>query len=212
MEPLEVKAASEAVIRRLGGGVCDWLPWLERSGPRDSASAADRALVLHAMLQLHFGAPTAMIAAWINRSGLTHALSKRERQILSGGGGAIPERDSADLYWYMEALWALVWAGQLVKDLPIDHPVGEELVSLLPNLQLDQDGAAFRHSFRLRSRAELYSMLDLYYRAHWYARDGQLGGYATGAFNPDIIMERRKALEWLNDDEVEDWDDTQTST
>jgi Domain of unknown function (DUF4272) len=86
------------------------------------------------------------------------------------------------------------------------------LASLLPNLQRDEDGIGFRDSFELRPAVELCSMLDLYYRAHWYARDGQLRAYATGAFNLDVILERRKALEWLNDNETEDWDATEAST
>jgi len=50
-------------------------------------------------------------------------------------------------------------------------------------------------------------MLDLYYRAHWYAREGSLKGFSTGVFNLDIIVERRKALEWISDSKIEDWDD-----
>jgi hypothetical protein len=49
-------------------------------------------------------------------------------------------------------------------------------------------------------------------RAHWYARDGQLNGYATGIFSLDVIMERRKALEWISDRTIEDWDDSPEST
>lgn len=55
-------------------------------------------------------------------------------------------------------------------------------------------------------------MLDLYFRAHWYARDGQLNGYPTAPFDLDIIMERRKTLEWLVDRSIEDWDDTPQDT
>jgi hypothetical protein len=55
-------------------------------------------------------------------------------------------------------------------------------------------------------------MLDLYYRAHWYVVDGHLHRYDTGDFDLDIIMERRKALEWIGDPTVEDWDYTDAST
>jgi hypothetical protein len=55
-------------------------------------------------------------------------------------------------------------------------------------------------------------MLDLYYRAHWYARDGLLNGYATEPFNLDVIMERRRALEWISDRNLADWEDAPEDT
>ena len=70
----------------------------------------------------------------------------------------------------------------------------------------------FRSAFRLRPDESLLPMLDLYYRSHWYARDGRLNGYATEPFNLDVIMERRKALEWASDSTIEDWDDTPEDT
>jgi hypothetical protein len=54
-------------------------------------------------------------------------------------------------------------------------------------------------------------MLDLYFRLHWWTRDGQLNGYETGDVRLDIIMERRKALEWVLDDSC-DWDNVELST
>jgi hypothetical protein len=100
----------------------------------------------------------------------------------------------------------------MIPELPVSEPVGDILASLLPDLQINEGPAKFLREFRLRPVPELYSMLDLYYRAHWYAVDGHLHGYDTGDFNLDIIMERRKALEWISDPTVEDWDDTEQST
>jgi hypothetical protein len=39
-----------------------------------------------------------------------------------------------------------------------------------------------------------------------------LNGYSTGVFDLDIIMERRKALEWIADRTIEDWDEAPEST
>jgi hypothetical protein len=91
-------------------------------------------------------------------------------------------------------------------------PFGENLASLVPNIKQNEDGHKFHATFALRPFPELFQMLDLYFRAHWYARDGQLNGYATGVFDPDIIMERRKALEWIADRNLEDWDEAPDST
>ncbi len=210
MEPVEVKAESERIILVLGGRICDWLPYLDRTEPRASSEVADRALVLHAMLQIYFGAPVDVIASWIRANQLDSSLSRHERSLLTKESFTGQER--VDLYWYIEALWALVWAGQLTEDLSINQPVGGDLASLLPDLQVNEDGSSFRRRFLLRPFDEIYSMLDLHYRAHWYARDGQLNNYSTEPFNLDVIMERRRALEWISDHKLADWEDTPDST
>ncbi len=210
--PHDVKAESERIIRTLGGEVLDALPWLDRTQPRESGQVADRALVMNALLQIYFGAPINVIDGWITSNGLRGSLSRRESQILRRSNAQLSEQDKVDLYWYVESLWTLVWAGQLIPDVPIPQPVGDHLASLLPNLQVGETGERFRARFSLRPFDQIYPMLDLYYRAHWYARDGQLGGYDTGVFNLDVIVERRKALEWICDRQVMDWDDAPADT
>jgi hypothetical protein len=208
----DAKTKSEKAIRALGGRVCDWLPQLDRSEARDSSSAADRALAMHALLQVPFGAPLAVLEKWLHANNLTSALSRRELRLLRGGDSSITEQDRAVLHWYLEALWAMAWAGGLIPALAIDQPVGNTLAGLLPNIKRSDSAEPFRGAFQLRPFEQLYRMLDLYFRAHWYARDGQLNGYPTGPFKLDIIMERRKTLEWLVDRSIEDWDDTPQDT
>jgi hypothetical protein len=212
LEALEVKAESERIIRSLGGGVCDLLPWRERTKPRPSAEVADRALVLHAMLQIFFGAPTDVAASWIRANRLEPSLSQHDRSVLARKREELTDQEGMNLFWYVEALWAILWAGRLTQDLPIDGRVGDNLASLLPNLLANEDAGSFRRRFALRPYDEIYRMLDLYYRAHWYAREGQLRGQPTEPFNLDIIMERRRALEWISDRSIDDWDETPEDT
>jgi hypothetical protein len=212
MEPTEVKARSERLIQSLGGKTLAWLPWLDRTRPRQSDEVAARMLAMHAILQLYFGAPTPLIAEWIDRNLLAGATSRRERALLTRAAPELSERERIDLYWYLEAIWALAWAGRLIPELRIDQDVGDNLASLLPDIEHGESAGDFSRTFVLRPFDEIYQMLDLYFRAHWYARDGQLNGYPTGVFNPDIIMERRKALEWIADTTILDWDETPDST
>jgi hypothetical protein len=212
LEPVEVKVESERIIQALGGRICDWLPWLDRTDPRESAEVADRALVLHAMLQIYFGAPTELIRAWIVGNRLEAALSRRDRSVLATRSDKLTDQEKTHLFWYIEALWAMTWAGQFIAELAIDEPVGDNLASLLPNLRVNEDASRFRNGFALRPFEEIYGMLDLYYRAHWYARDGHLNAYPTEPFNLDVIMERRRALEWIADQNLPDWDDAPDDT
>jgi hypothetical protein len=207
-----VKAESEQRIIDLGGQICDWLPWLERTNPRAEAEVINRALTMNAMLQIHFGAPAAVVADWLEEHQLSNNLSARERAILDNPEVEIDDQDRSDLFWYIEALWAFAWMGCLIPDLRIENRVGDNLASLLPKLQNNEPPNEFRRRFSLRPFAELYAKLDLYYRAHWYAREGQLRGFDTGKFSADVIVERRKALEWVCDTAVADWDDTPLDT
>ena len=210
--PHGVKAESERMIKALGGRVCDWLPALERGEMRSATEVAERALALHAMIEIAFGAPTEVIAAWIRDNELDAALSRQERGILARRREQLSEEELSNLGWSMEALWALVWAGGLIDALRVDRPVGDNLAALLPNIQRSEDASSFRRRFALRPAEEIHAMLDLYYRAHWYVRDGQLKGYPTGAFSLDRIMERRRALEWISDRTLADWADTPEDT
>jgi hypothetical protein len=167
---------------------------------------------MNAVLQIHFGAPINVIESWITKHRLLPHLSHRERGILAKAAHDLTEQDDTDLYWYIEALWALAWVGSLIPNLPIDLPVGDDLAKFMPDLQVDESPNRLRSIFKLRDPAAIYQMLDQYYLAHWYARDGSLRNQETGAFNLDIIMERRKALEWTMDGEITDWDQTPENT
>jgi len=212
IDPEAVKRDSEAIIRRAGGDICDWLPFLDRDAkPRELDAVVRRALILNAMLQIYFKAPVAVIKDWITRNGLADDLSESEREILDKEDEDLTEQQRINLCWYIEALWTLVWAGQLIDDLPFDEGVGNVLASLCPALQRNEDGSSFFKKMRLRSRDDLFRMLDLYYRLHWWTRNSQLTGKDTGVVRLDIIMERRKALEWVMDAAC-DWDNVEMST
>lgn len=212
LNPETVKRESETIIQKAGGQICDWLPMLDRdAGPRELFAVVRRALILNAMLQIYFKAPVDIIRNWIEQNGLENDLSDTERQILETDNSDLSDQQLTDLYWYIEALWALVWVGGLIKDLPFDEGVNDSLASLSPNLQHNEDGSKYAHKMRLRSRDEIFRMLDLYYRLHWWTRNAQLTGQETGKVQLDIIMERRKALDWVMDPTC-DWDSVRQET
>lgn len=211
IDPAEIKRQSEAIVLQNGGRICDWLPPIEFSQPRDLKDVIDRALILNALLQLAFGAPSHIIAGWIDRESLAQALTPKERAWLSKPTESLTEQERTDLFWYIEALWAILWATGLIDKLPFDSSAATTMASLCPDLQRNEDGAKFRQRMKLRPYAELYAMRDLAYRFHWWTRDAHHKGEKTGAVELDFVMERRKALEWILD-RTSDWDDMNLST
>ena len=207
-----VKKENEAIILQAGGRICDWLPSPDATSPlRDPQAIARRTLVVHAMLQIAFQAPVPFIRQWIRENGLDADLAESERLILDKSNENLTEQEQTNLFWYIEALWAFVWAQGFVAQLPFDQPVGDNLASLMPDLQRNESGTEFLRQAELRSHDELFRMLDLYYRVHWWTRDANLRGQQTGDVRVDIIRERRKALEWMLDTK-NDWDCVEMST
>ena len=210
VDPQQVKADSERTILNAGGRICDWLPYLDDRTIRPQGEIVGRALVLNAMLQIAFQAPTAIIKGWITAHDLVKHLSRKERELLQKDNSQLTDQETADLYWYIEALWTLLWVGQLIDNLAFDQPVEDYMATLCPDLQDQEDGSKFQ-TMQIRSYDELFHMLDLHVRLHWWTRDGQLNGYPTGNVSIDIIMERRKTLEWVLAPEY-DWDNVSLNT
>lgn len=211
VDPVSIKTESEAVVIAAGGKICDWLPYLDRAEVRPSTEIIGRALVMNALINIYFKAPISVVANWIERHGLSEHLSAVERTILSRPDEALPEQQLIDLFWYIEALWALMWVGSLIDDLPFQTHVEDRMASMCPNLAKDEGPEKFSAHMRMRGPDEIFRILDLYFRVHWWARDGQINGYSTDPANLDIVMERRKALEWVLNPRC-DWDDVPLDT
>lgn len=206
-----VKARSMAEIQRLGGRTIDHLPTIEETAARSGEAGAARALVLNALVGLAYDAPAALLREWIVANGLTSSLSAEEAAMLEKGPEGLTEQERIDLSWRAEAILALLWAGGLAPSLPPAGEFPEDALAALPRVGQGESGAPFVRRFRLRPYAELYAMRDLYYRAHWHARDQGLKGADPAPFLPGAVVERRRALEWLMD-EAADWDDVEMGT
>jgi hypothetical protein len=211
-DPLKVKAASESAICAAGGEILETLPHigLEELDQRSNLSVARRALVLHVLVNMSFGAPPRVGHEWLSCYGLLDAVSRQELSLLQGSA-AMDEQHRNQLRWHIESLWAATWAGGLADDLSPTQPVQNSLASLFPSLRTAESPDSFLSRFHLRSLSELHEKLDLFYRAHWYARNCHLTGKDAGPFNLGVVQFRRQLLEWATHANV-DWDHVDLST
>ena len=177
---------------------------------RDEESVVARALILNAMLNIHFRAPTQIIAKWIERNELNSFLSEREKSILSRDNDKLAPQELIDLYWYIEALWALLWATKMVDTMDFTTPIPDTMAAICPNLQKNEGVEKFQ-KMELRGYDEIYKERDLYYRVMWCARQWSLTGRRSEEFDLSRTLERRRALEWIMDAEL-DWDDVPQGT
>ncbi|MGE3320562.1 MAG: DUF4272 domain-containing protein [Candidatus Berkiella sp.] len=204
-DPKAIKQQSEKTILDFGGEILEWLPVLDISTPKTIDDIIKRASTINAMIQLHFGAPKYIIADWICENVGEDALTEIEYSILASKNEGLSDDENNYLYWEMESLWALVWAGELVDSISFKHEVGQELAGLSPNLQLNEGIEKYTNNMRLRPYWELFSALDLYYRLHWWQNNDYSQQKEMDLSFLCMVMARRKALEWIMDDRV-DWD------
>lgn len=211
MDSQEIKKVSEGIVSGLGGEVCDWLPVYEVTEKRADADIIQRALIMNAMINIAFKAPVDYIKEYINSNNLTKHLSEVERTILDQTQETISDQDKINLHWYLESLWALIWVMGKIDDLSLPHPIPDNMIDFCPNLQSKDGPEKFTQDTNVRTFDEIYKMRDLYYRAMWSCRQYQLSNEEHKNFNMSIIMERRKALSWCLDKDL-DWDDVPQDT
>lgn len=172
---------------------------------RDAAAVAQRCHAIAAALALAHRAPVQTVRGAIDEHGLEPALGTRELELLRVlEGDEEPDEQTlqqllVDISWREEALHALLWVLRLVPDLPPDRmcprqPVYERLAPGLDPGRAPED-------VLMRSLSEIATMLDFYYCLHWHARKAQYHGDVWDyEIAPGVVLERRRALEWLFQD------------
>ena len=200
-----IKAKNSKTLRRNGIEVIDHLPQLEFPDFRDAEQVAKRMMVLVALFQLFLQAPKEVILHWIEENDLMDQLTEQERQFLKKDFRELSEQAQTNIYWFVEAIWAFAWIGGLHDNLTLNSEV------YIPNIEKNEPAAPFIKRFSLRPQIELISMLDKFYRAHWFARNNRLRGVVSNKVNLDLIMERRKALEYTCYQQ-KDWDNISLDT
>lgn len=132
-----------------------------------------------------------------------NCLNSKEKRILDG---SYTVQDAIDMDWAYESYWALCWCMGLVDDISDGSVICdcEKAVSFLMDSSTKTE---FKSKCRLRSKEEILDMQDLYYRYQWAINDSKVNETSSsGDLDPSIVIERRRALEWMLRD-VDDWYD-----
>lgn len=113
-----------------------------------------------------------------------------------------------DVAWTYEVYWALIWALDLISD--------KELVNATEICNTERAMAIsmllVTVTARLRNVERILDKLDLFYCYHWACVEQSLRPETKiGKLNHEVVMERRKGLEWLIS-EKKDWDEIPLNT
>ncbi|QTE21841.1 DUF4272 domain-containing protein [Polaribacter cellanae] len=211
IKPEKIKDRNTKQLRSNGIEVIEHLPYLDNPEFREPGEIARRTMVLTALFQLHLQAPRDIIKKWLEENRLIDYLNEEELEYLETEYSELPEQTQIDIYWFVEAIWTFAWVGGIHNNLTLNTGVEDSLASLIPNIAKNEPAEKFISEFKLRNQIEIFEMLDKFYRAHWFARNNNLTGKQSDKVDLDIIMERRKALEYTVYKEI-DWNEISLDT
>lgn len=139
-------------------------------------------------------------------------LSGSEKDILDKE--YLSNQEEIDLSWYQESLYALSWCLGIVPKM--GSAKGEASIDsifryLPPEVELEE----FIRTAKLIDEKLIVEELEYYYRLHWAVRHPESWGVFNRlkckSYKISVIRERRRALEWVVDNNLE-WDDISLDT
>lgn len=203
-----IRDESMQVVRKLGYTVNENLPLLDiPHALRETNEIIDRALVLYCVVAVANRSSSEAALAWLGQERLLDKLTAKERRWMERSS----ERDRATYLAREEALWALMWALGFVESLDFSEYCQSALAGMFPRVRDRESSTAFRGKGKLRSLDEIVAATDVAYCLHWSIRNISLEGQSTaGKMEPYVIIERRRALEWLLSTDA--WDDVPLDT
>ncbi len=207
MDVRQIRDKSIESARQLGVDVLPTLPLLDADLQMRSANeTVSRILAMTAVAASAYGFNREKAIAWLNQEALTEALSETERRFLVEGAG-----EAEQFKQQVEGMWALAWAIGLADELNFAKDCDARFVTLLPNLRQSESSAGFGKSTSPRPLQQVIASGDLAYCLHWAIRQAELGGKRPpGNLKPYVVIERRRALEWLLSREA--WDTVSLDT
>ena len=205
--PAEMRRNTAAILDRLNIQVPASLPFLDANlRLRRLEEIIARALVLSASVAVACGFPRERATHWLDREELLSSLSDQERSFLVGGVG-----NEHEVQVRVESLCVFAWSLGLLEQIEFTSPCPSSLVTLYPDLKRMEPADDFRGRARLRDAGEMLQMLDLGYCLHWAFNEAMLMRRAfPPRISPVVVIERRRALEWMFGDE--DWDEVSLDT
>lgn len=203
----EVRAKSKEVSERFGCAVPTMLPLLDHGlRLRDKTEIEDRALVMHAVVAASFGFDRRRALEWITANVGLSRLAESGRIFLNAG-----QNDRGRLRTQVEALCAFAWALRKLDTLDFMIQCPDTLRRLYPDLKIGESPKRFRETGQLRSFQEIFDQCDLAYCLHWCVKDAMLkGDRLSSSVVPQVIIERRRALDWML--ASENWDEMSLDT
>lgn len=209
--PEERRNINNQKIKKMGIACLEQLPVIESSSEvhlKDIDTICKKAIATLIVTQLAIDASNGNyesskdhFSQAIIQYDVGNYFNEKEKKVLNR---EYTEQDLIDVVWEYEVYWALVWGLGLVNDIsmPDDICNCDIAIKLVFGCKTYNE---FRNKVKLRNIEEVLDMLDLHYRYHWATTENRINpDTPIGTLNPEVVVERRRGLEWLVSNE-EDW-------
>lgn len=206
IDPWAVRSKSLGRAEALGYVVRPELRLIDRPESRRSKDEiVDRILCLHAVSATAKGFDAGQAKEWLASENAIEALSPSEVVMLSN----TPNAESVS-FWE-ESIWTLLWVLGVVRRLDFGSEASGDMHFLLPDLKKHESAIELRERERLRQVRVIFQHLDLAFCLQHSVEDANSAHHRIpGDVDPQVILHRRKALEWLIGHD--DWDDVRLDT
>lgn len=199
-----------------------YLPYINFSAKsyRSKEEIARRIVVLYSLKAISIY-PEDMISiiSFLKKNDYVDYMSKEEKKILKQK--LLTNRQEIDFSWYKESLYVLLWYSNIIKDDVLRFPNDEIILEkkYLDLLPPENDYNFFESNLQIKENKKLFEELYFYYYLHWKVKKNNdltfierlLKSKNKKKINESVVIERRKALEWIADANL-DWDDISLDT
>lgn len=193
MNSREIRMLSLATAQDLGYPTNDELPLLDDVRiVRTLSETVERALCVYVAVAVAYGLDRTRAAEWSRSENIDQSLTANELAVLRGMPGAVEVMKKR-----VEALYVFAWSMGFLVDIDFRSVCPPTLVQIFPNLKVGRDSAEFRQRATLVADEDVAKKLDLAYCLHWATVETRLASRKSDVLAPSVIIERRRALEWL---------------
>lgn len=173
---------------------------------RSANEVVGRSLALFAVIAGSYGFDKESAISWLQKEDAYSFLADSEICFLVDGEG-----DTPYIQTQVEGLNAFSWSLGIVKRLEFDQVCENNLIKLFPDIKNNGDSSSYRSKAKVRDLELIVQACDLAYCLHWAVVQAQLDGKKLpGDIGPHVIVERRRALEWMLC--KDDWDELSLNT
>ena len=115
---------------------------------------------------------------------------------------------AVQISWQFEGFAILLWTLGLIEEVPFPNTLVEPdlATAIVSSCERYRE---FLEKCQLRTTDEVLDLADLTYRYNWYCVESKINEEEP-IMNPEIVMERHRALNWLLSDEK--WDKVEINT
>lgn len=165
-----------------------------------------RSLALFATVAASYGFDKNRALSWLEGENLSIYLAESEKKFLINDEG-----DRCHIQSQVEGLNAFAWSLGIVNHLAFDRVCENNLIKHFPDIKNNGGSLAYRAKSELRSLRKIVQSCDLAYCLHWAVVQAQIEKKELpGDVRPHVIIERRRALEWMLG--KDDWDEVSLDT